>query len=257
MRKAIYLALVALAFTGCKKDNDDPIPPVNEATKLVVWMHALYEDEALVAGQTYFNVSNYRVNVTDLRLYLSHVYGVKDNGDTTFFRDIAFLDILAGENCLVLDNPDTGNYTSFGFGLGVAPEMNSPGNPDFNIAIFDSNHPLSLFNNMYWSWAAGYRFVIFDGKYDTDGGGTGELINGYSFHTGMDQSYRSKDWNNVPFSIEQNQTTDIHIDLAIDRIFYSASDTIDIAIDNQSHGTNQELSDRVSNNIIEAMTFRQ
>lgn len=258
MKRIVLLAVVAVFVLACKKENPDPTPepPIQQETKLTIWYHALYQDEGLLQGVEYQNISNYRINVTDLMFYVSHVYGVKSNGDTVYFADIAFLDFFAGRNCIVINNAETGNYSSFGFGLGVAPEMNSPGNPDFNIAIYDSNHPLSLFNNMYWSWQAGYRFVVFDGKYDEDSNGSGPLINGYSYHTGLDYSYRNKDWSNASFEIVENQQTDVHIDMAVDRFFYSETDTINVAIDNQSHGTNQSLSERMSNTIIEAISFR-
>jgi hypothetical protein len=257
MRKAIYFAIVSLVLMSC--DKEEPQLELNtvQPTKLTIWMHPYFEGEDLVAGQTYLNVSNYRVNVTDLKMYLSHIYGINTSGDTIYFSDIAFLDILSGNNCVVINDPIIGSFSSFGFGLGVAEEMNSPSNPDFNISIYDANHPLSLFNNMYWTWAAGYRFVIFDGKYDVDANSTEPLIDGFSFHTGKDESYRTKVWNNISFEIAPNQQTDIHIDMAVDRFYYSSTDTVDIAIDNQSHGTNQTLSDRISDNIIQSMSYRQ
>jgi hypothetical protein len=260
MKSKVLLAFFALLFLACEKDKPEPTPdpvlPIQQETKLTIWFHALFEGEDLAQSAEYHNISNYRINVSDLRFYVSHVYGVKNNGDTVYFTNIAFLDFFAGENCIVINNAETGDYSSFGFGLGVAPELNSSSNPDFNIALFDANHPLGVFNNMHWSWQQGYRFVVFDGKYDVATNGTEPLISGYSYHTGLDYSYRELNWENTPFEIVQNESSNVHFDMAVDRFFYSDTDTIDVAIDNQSHGTNQSLSERMSNTISEAISYR-
>jgi hypothetical protein len=258
MRKLIF-ALLALTLLSCKKDkpepNPIPDPPVNP-TKMILTFDANFEGDALVFGDTYINVSDYRVNFTDIRFYLSNIYGVKSSGDTVVFSEVAYFNLGAGKNTLVIDNPETGNYTSFGFGLGVAPELNSPANPNFNIAIYDSEHPLSVNNGMYWAWASGYRFVIFDGKYDTDASGTGPLISGYSIHTGKDESYSLKEITGTDINILSNTTNYLYLDMAVDQFFYLESDIIDLAIDNQSHGSNQVLSNRLTANILNATTLR-
>lgn len=254
MRKLAF-ALLALTLIACKKDKPEP-DPIVDPTKLILSVNAEFENDALVFGETYINVSNYRVNVTDLRFYLSNFYGVKSSGDTVVFSEIAYFNLGAGKGTLVIDNPSTGSFISFGFGLGVAPEMNSPANPDFNIAIYNSEHPLSVNNGMYWTWASGYRFVIFDGKYDIDAFGTGPLINGYSIHTGKDESYSTKEINGVNINVLPNATTNLYLDMAVDQFFYLESDIIDLAVDNQSHGSNQVLSNRLTANILNAITLR-
>lgn len=260
MKQLLYLALFAIVLVSCKKDKPDPDPdPIDPAgqTTLRIKINAFYENEPLVFGQTYHNISNYRVNVTDLRMYLAHIYGVRSGGETVSFSDIEFANLTNGEVTLSLGTVPSGNYSEFGFGLGVPEEMNSPANPNFSIAVFSSDHPLSQNNGMYWTWQTGYRFVIFDGKYDTDPDGTGLLIPGYSFHTGKDESYRNVVFPNASFTVEANKQNTVYLDLHVDRFYYSETDTIDLAVHNQSHGSNQELSDRVSDIITQAISFRE
>jgi hypothetical protein len=259
MKNALFLLLLVVLFASCKKDKPDPDPipnPDPQPTLLKMELTAWFEDEVLEAGKVYHNVSNYRVNVTELKLYLAHVHAVRDNGEIQNLTDIAFFDLTNGSASLTLSNVPPGNYTGLGFGIGVPQEMNSPANPGFNIAIYDSNHPLSVTNNMYWTWATGYRFVIFDGRYDVDAESDDPLINGYSFHTGMDESYREVHFNDINFAVTAHETNEIFLDFAVDRFYYSDGDTIDVAVDNQSHGTNQQLSDRVSDHIQQAVSFR-
>lgn len=245
---------------GCKKEQPAPVPdpdPVANPTNLSLELTAWFENEELVAGDEYQNIAGYRVNVTELKLYLAYIYLLRDNGDTVSVSDIAFFDLTPGSEAITFSDFPTGSYTEIGFGIGVPAEMNSPANPDFNSAIYDSNHPLSVTNNMYWSWATGYRFVIFDGKYDTDAESDDPLISGYSFHTGKDESYRQVILQGVDINVVEEQTTTVYLDFSVDRFFYSTTDEIDLAVDNQTHGTNQELSDRLSDNIQQAVSVRE
>lgn len=255
----LLLALIAL-LAGCKKDNPDLDPdpnPISTPTVLKLELTAWFGDEELVAGEEYVNISGYRVNVTELKIYLSHIYLLRENGDTVDVSDIAFFDLTPGAESITFSDFPTGSYTEIGFGIGVPAEMNSPANPDFTIAIYDSNHPLGVSNNMYWVWATGYRFVIFDGKYNTDAESDEPLINGYSFHTGKDESYRQVNLQGIEVNVVEAETTTLYLDFAVDRFYYSDSDEIDIAVDNQTHGTNQELSDRLSDNIQQAVSVRE
>lgn len=263
MKKLVWLFAVAVVLGSCKKEDPDPTPdptppqPTPEQTVLKIDLEAWFENDPLVIfTEEYINVSGYRVNVSELKMYLANMYAVRDDGETVQLFDIAFFNFNSGDPTYSVTHVPPGNYTQLGFGIGVPEEMNSPANPDFTMSIFDSGHPLSESNNMYWTWATGYRFVIFDGYYDTDPESTGLLTTGYSFHTGKDESYREVVFNDISFTVVEEETTTIHLDFAIDRFFYSDSDTVDIAIHNQSHGTNQELSDRISDNIQQAISFR-
>lgn len=249
----IYLIVSAAVLAGCQKDDPDPVIPQPETT-LRLDLRALYEGELLQAGQVYQNITDYRVQVNELKLYLSHIYAVRSSGDTVSLKDIAFFNLTSGADGISLGTVPAGSYTSFGFGLGVPAEMNSPLNPDFSIAIFQPGHPLSEANGMYWTWATGYRFVIFDGRYDTDSEATSDLINGFSFHTGKDESYRNLVFSEA-FNVAEGNEHKIRLDFEVDRFFYSQADTLDVAVNNQAHGTNQVLSDRVSDLVTNAIVL--
>jgi hypothetical protein len=59
---------------------------------------------------------------------------------------------------------------------------------------FDSNHPLSSANAMYWSWATMYRFFKIDGRVNATGsiGVDDQLL---AWHTGKNALYRTKETN--------------------------------------------------------------
>lgn len=257
MKQLIITLLILSVFVACKKDPQPP-PDTNGTSSLELKLNAWFDDEAFVAGETYHNISDYRVNVTELKLYLSDVYAVKNNGDTVFLSDIALFHLNSGEDAITVEDVPAGEYVAFGFGLGVSTDLNSPQNEEiFDISLFDNDHPLSISSGMYWTWQAGYRFVIFEGKYNTDSDGTDPLIEGYSYHTGKDESYRTVEFDNINFEVNGTGNSVINLDFDVDRFYYSQSDTVDVAVDSQTHGTNQDLSNRVSENITEAISFRE
>lgn len=261
-----FMALLVLVavFTACKKDEPEPPPippptnppPIDTTSLVQLKISAFFGNDELEFGDQYYNVSGYRLNVAEFKLYLSYVYLLEEDGDTVHLTDVAFFDVKGGLNEIVIEEVPAGVYSSIGFGIGVAPDMNSPQNPDFNIALFDNDHPLSFSKGMYWGWAGGYRFVIFEGKYDTDPDSMEPMTDGYSFHTGGDDTYREVMLENIGFDVSSGSNT-AHLDFHLDQFFYSDSDTIDIATQNQTHMPNQPLSIVISDNIQHAVTFRQ
>lgn len=257
MKNFIVLLAFTAVLTACKKD--DPKPPSTPSPKTSADLHfkisPFFGDEILEFGNQYYNVSGYRLNVGEFKLYLSYVYFLEENGDTLHLTEVAFFDVRAGVDEIVIEDVPIGEYSSIGFGIGVAPDMNSPQNPYFNIALFDNEHPLSESNGMYWSWAGGYRFVIFEGKYDTDPDSVEPMTDGYSFHTGGDATYREVVLEDINFNFTA-ETNVANLDFLLDRFFYSESDTIDIATQNQTHMPDQPLSIVISDHIQQAVSFR-
>lgn len=272
MKNILMLLVFAGLLSACKKDKDDlppappptnpPMdttltdPPVDSTSNIHLRISSFFGDQELEFGETYFNILGYRFNVADFKLYLSYIYFIEQNGDTAHLADIAFFNLYAGDNELIIEDVPVGNYAQMGFGIGVAPDMNSPQNPDFDLALFDNDHPLSQFNGMYWTWQGGYRFVIFEGKYDTDPDSTEPMVDGYSFHTGGDESYRVVNLTGINFNVSANENTVAHLDFAVDRFFYSETDTIDIDENPMTHSPNTELSARMSDHIQQAVSFR-
>lgn len=255
MKNYLLLLAFSMVFLGCEKEDDPILPQPPTKSDLRLKVNAHFNGQPVNPGEVFVNVTDYRVNVIELKLYLSEIYAVKSDGAVVPLSDVELFDITTGSDETVFADVDIASYQSLGFGIGVSPEMNSPDNPDFDESVFSSDHPLSVTNNMFWSWATGYRFVIFDGKYDTDAEGEGPLLNGYSFHTGKDASYREVILSDANFSVSDQDQNVVTVNFNMAKFFYSSSDTIDIAVDNQTHGENQELSDRLSDNLQQSVSF--
>jgi hypothetical protein len=130
-----------------------------------------------------------------------------------------------------------GTWPAFQAALGIRPELNYA-----DPAAYGPGHPLNVSNGTYWNWATGYRFVMFEGRYDPDPASTATLISAFAIHTGMDTCYTELDLTPAtPIVIEGGRTTEVVVRIAVDRFFYSSSDNIDLATENTAHGNNVPL----------------
>ena len=120
--------------------------------------------------------------------------------------------------------------------------------------LYPVGHPLSVSNGTYWTWATGYRFVMFDGRYDTDPNSTGAPMSLFSIHTGMEPCYRVRDLDfAAPFTVVGGDTTELVLRFEVDRFFHDNGVVIDLAVDHQAHGDNLTLAMRFTDNVVNSI----
>lgn len=196
----------------------------------------------------YNNVNDYRVKVEGLKFYLGDVRLV--NGDVaTVVKDIAYFDLRHNGDTVTWDGIRPGTWTGLISGLGVPASMNN-----VDPIVYPPGHPLDLALGTHWSWADGYRFVQFEGRYDLDGGGMTAPASPFSMHTGLNACYQEFDLDGS-ITVTAGSTTTLVLGLAVDKFFYTASDTVDLATENQAHGTNLPLALELTNCVVNSFSL--
>lgn len=140
---------------------------------------------------------------TAIAFDLFHLYLSNLSFDGTMATEVAFInnaDSATTHWKVDLNKP----ISTISFGLGLDAEQNAS-----DPTTFETTHPLSSAQAMYWSWASKYRFVKADGRANfsgTLGAGDEYLI----WHTGLDTLYRE-----VTFDqhLEPGQTLIINLNL--------------------------------------------
>ncbi len=231
MKRTTLMILVVALFAGCRKG---PSPLVQGGLRVIISPE--WQGQPFQTGTEYHNITDYRVFFDPLRAYLAEARLVGQSGDAELF-DIDLFDLSNGpveRNFTV----EPGTYDMLHLGLGV-PEALNHSDP----TQYPNTHPLSLFTGTHWNWTTGYRFVIFEGRYDTDPNGTGTVLPTWSIHTGLDTCYRTMDLQpSLPIVITSGDVREITLHVEMSRFFYSSTDTLDIDVDTQFHGgTNVEL----------------
>jgi len=240
-----------LALQACKPD--EPIPPVTQPPvtngTLRITVVPEWEGEPLQRFFEYRNFMNYRTTVELVKFYFGDVRLV-NGADSLLVKDVELFDLGNGPSVKEWTVP-AGNWSLMHAALGVPAVLNYA-----DPANYGAGHPLSVSNGTFWTWASGYRYVVFEGRYSEDPTSTAPLISAYAIHPGMEPSYFEFDL--VPsngITVTAGNTTDLVITVAVDRFFHSTEFEIDLATENSAHGNNVPLQLKLVNNVVESMTI--
>ncbi|WP_168210814.1 MbnP family copper-binding protein [Persicimonas caeni] len=179
------LTLMATACGDDASDNDDAAPQ-----DVTLRFQGMVGDESFACGQTYAGMGTTDTDVEfhDFKVYVSEVALVTADGAKVpvelaqdgmwQHENVALLDFedktggcangTAELNDTVVGQVPDGDYTGVEFVVGVPFELN-------HDDVATAPAPLNL-SSMYWSWAAGYKFLRVDGQ-------TGDTA-GFQLHLG-------------------------------------------------------------------------
>lgn len=234
MRPSSSLMVLTLAMTifiGCKEAE------VLEGT-LTLNAKAMWEDQALIIGETYADPFDRPINVEQFRAYISNIYAIAEDGSEVRIKSIDQINFA--ESWEIDRTLPAGSYKGIRFGIGVPEAFNM----DHDPAEYPNDHVLG-FNGtegMFWSWASGYIFVKFEGKTALDGDAT-NLLDPYAFHVGNDMFYTEITLNKA-FEIGEARTS-LDVVFHCEQFLQGSDDTIDLSQDYITHTMdNMPLADR-------------
>lgn len=234
MRTAIAIAAV-LSLTACRHDPpvepEVPQEPIDREVRVTfrpTWNGADFDK-----NNFYLNAANERVLVQQVKFFVSGFTLIGDSG-AAMVSEAELLDLTDGPQERIVRVP-FGAYDSLRYGLGLPYDLNHQ-----DITQVEPPSPLDFSQGMYWTWATMYRFMIFDGRYDNDAGGTGTPPYQFSLHTGRDECYRERV---IPLVVDiiVDDTAGIRLDVDIARFFTDGTDVLDLSQGSQSHGESENL----------------
>jgi hypothetical protein len=194
-----------------------------------------WENAPMAFYTEYRNHADLRVTVEMVKLYLGDLR-LMTGTDSVVMGSVAYFDLGEGRDTASWSVP-AGTYSALHAGLGVPEQLNHS-----DPALYGPGHPLSINNGTHWSWNSGYRFVLFEGRYNPDPLGTGPLMNAYSLHTGLDTAYTELQLAPTqPITITAGAITELVVHLAVDRFFHGPTESLDLVTENQAHGSDPVL----------------
>ena len=220
MLKKTFLFLSAFALlliASCDKNEE------NGSSRLTMRFDFSVNGDAFIINEVYDYPFDYQVRIENLKMYYANISLIRESGEKLGLQSVVYVDAADGASFTV-DIP-TGKYTGLEFSIGVPVSLNGTANPDFDASLYDNDHPLSLTKGMYWTWAAGYRFILMDGKTDTDLDEVFETP--LSIHTGKDYSYRTRTAG-LNYEAQKDGNAVIALNLDVIECLASPTDTIDI-----------------------------
>lgn len=234
-----------LALSSCEKDDNSE----DEKRSLRIEIDTKIGGEDFELNEVYKDYKDRDFRIELLRFYMNNMTIVNADGTEVLLKDIALYnasesDVLS----ITLDDVPAGTYTKFTSGLGLSSEING-----LNPADFESAHPLSLDNQMYWGWASKYKFVVVEGRVDA---GTGSLESAFAYHSGTDELYRTMEVDLENFELKESGTTVLQLNVNVDQMFQGNGGTLDFVEENSSHTTsNIEYVIKLTDNMINAFNY--
>lgn len=245
-------ALFLTSFSSCVPDKVvEPIPPPTTGTLKVV-IRPTWNGSPFQMNAVYNNVNDFRVKVEGLVFYLGEVRLTNGDGNITA-KNIEIFDLRHNGDTVTWNGIQPGTYTGLFAGLGVPQPLN-----DADPIVYPPGHPLDLARGTYWNWATAYRFLQFDGRYDLNPIGEFAPALPFSMHTGMNVCYEEFQRDlPTPVVVTVGSTTTLVLNMAIDRFFYSETDTVNLATENQTHGSDptHALALELTGNAVRSITI--
>lgn len=106
------------------------------------------------------NNINHNFNVTRMQYYISEISIIHDGKQELAIEDLWILADASGPTQVDLGDHAVDVVEEIHFHIGVDPDNNHA-----DPASWPAGHPLApVWPSMHWGWAAGYRFVAYEGK---------------------------------------------------------------------------------------------
>ncbi len=243
MIRNLRLNLLFIGLSGlmlsCNPDDDTPTPDSAEP-KMLISFEPNFDGQEVHIGDRFVNVHGCTVELSNMKFYISNLKLYRANGDIAQISDIELIDVKNHIRTLDFEIP-AGDYTGVSFDLGVPQELNGTANPDFLVSVYSQSHPLSESNGMYWAWQSGYRFFIFEGRFDTIPDATYDLPRTFAFHSGLDTLFREVGFFSKTFTAATGQTKHLMFSVDIEKIFATENDTINLWHEREFHGSLSQL----------------
>lgn len=241
-------SFMSILLSACEKDQ--PIPPPVEPSKGTVEIRFVptMNGASFQPNVNFIGPNNLKINFEIFKFYLSDLQLINASG-AQLLSEIELVDLSHSDKSISFETAP-GNFQELKFFLGVKKSLNGTDNPNFDEASFPIDHPLSIYNNMYWSWATGYIFSKIEGKIDTSQAQNQIPTYTWFYHSGLDTCYTEKSFENLNIEVTAGKTTVIELGIDVNDIFINQTDTIDMVQENFTHTTDDiELARKVVLNL--------
>lgn len=226
---AIVLLLGSIGLWGCSQPFsiwDDEVPATLRLDMALTW-----DDAPFGLGQKGTDHNGNTIRLENLQMYFSRLELRDESGNWQRMTDVNLLD-FSDDQPFVLAEVPWGRYDAMKFGMGIPPDLNTGIDP----ASYPNAHPLSVAGSagMFWTWASGYIFVKYEGKFSETV--SGEPLEPLSYHTGTDSAYREVVLDfPEPMSFVPRDLTVLNLEFDAADCLHGPNDSIDVVAEPITH----------------------
>ncbi|WP_430410583.1 MbnP family protein [Kordia sp.] len=234
MKKVIYSLIIVLSIitSSCNDDNTTDQTSVIELTF----------DNRISASQdlslntsTFVNQNNETIVTNELKYIISNITLIQENGTTFEYPKADSYFVINEEDPsslqVNLTGVPVGNYTQIAFGIGVDQSKYPLDGGVLNFV------PQAEEAGMLWNWAAGYKFIKFEGTFTPQGGSENPFIIHVGSHGTNLDNYK---FVTLPLgnsiTVATGTTADVNVDVFVANIIDATNkikleDASDIQVD--------------------------
>jgi hypothetical protein len=219
MPKTIQTSLLffcTLLLLSC--NDDDPKTNSTNGSLTIQFDNVISMSEDLTIGVDAFtNSSNETINISELKYIVSNIVLIDENNNefvypkADSYRVVNELDDAS--QTIRLNNIPQRNYTKIRFGLGVDPDQ-------YPLDQLMNFIPQAEESGMLWAWAAGYKFIKFEGEYTPNPGAVAPFIYHIGSHGTTLDNYKEITLNMPsPATVTNDISPLVHIMAMIPNVF--------------------------------------
>ncbi len=244
MKILTAISAILLIFSSCTQDQKAPTAGTGD-TKISISIKTKVSGHDMKLGRYFLLTGSDSILFSRLDFYLNH-FTVKGTGNKKEINEVFLYKASESKNDIDYTNnglPSTIDTFTFLVGLDDFIGKSDPNK-------FASGHPLSVYQNMFWTTWSGYRYVVMEGKIKS--GGT-EIP--FSFHTGLEfknefNLLQSK-------TISSGNTNNFTLSVNLNKVFFPTNTSANILYNNgetQAHAdaTDGALTDKFAKNFTQA-----
>ena len=239
--------MTAISCNLLREESLEPVPGTLRLETELIW-----ETEPYALGQVVTDHLGHTLRLDNLQAYVAPIALRNAAGEWMESDDVFLLDYSVHNQKMVSSFP-AGMYDAVRIGLGIPSEINT----DIDPASYPNSHPLSVLGSagMFWTWASGYIFVKYEGKFALESGQ--QLLEPVSYHCGTDASYRTVTFElSEEVEVKSQEVTAAVLTLDASRALIGPNDAIDIAVDPVTHNADGDsLGGRMMNLLVDAWTL--
>ena len=247
LRLTLSFSLFTLVLTGCDWFRTEP-PVTPLPGEIHVNFELDWQNESYALEQVVTDHNGYPIRLDNLQLYIAPI-AFRQDGEWVEIMDVSLVDFSIHSPNASASIP-AGSYDAIRFGMGLPPEINT----DIDPASYPNSHPLSVIGSagMFWTWASGYIFVKYEGKFALESGT--QLLEPISYPCGTDASYRMVTLEfPEPLTVVPAETATLTLTMDAANALSGANDAIDLAIDPVTHNAQGDsLGGRMMDLLLEA-----
>lgn len=227
------LSIAVLTISACTEET-------GEGT-LTLKYEAQINDQAL-AFNTDYDLNGETVHFELIQFYVSdvHIHDA-DGANMIEVKDVAFIDLSDESTTSFSKVLEAGSYKNPMYTVGLSEDLNAS-----DPSTFESGHPLSLGNSMYWMMSNAYIYFKIEGFRTVAG-----VDEPFVYHVGHAVLGLGK-MGNKAFTINDGNTTTIVNTLDLNSLFAN----IDFDTESETHTmNNMPLANKMMSNFTDAVSI--